>query len=109
MGRGLLIVVAVIFVGGMVTFDASAQKRQWVRDGIQINMRAGPGNHFRILRVLKSGDGITRLTERDGWVNVRTTNGKGGWVPGNYVSAEMPPSVALPKAKADLVLSLIHI
>ena len=74
----------------------------YVRDELRINMRTGPGDRFRILRVLVSGDEVTHLAENDGWINVRTEDGKEGWVPAGYVSAAEPASLLLPRVRAQL-------
>ena len=78
-----------------------ANGRVWVRDEIRINMRAGPGDSYKILRTLTSGSAL-RVAGRDGeWVFVSTSEGEEGWVPLRYVADEMPASVALPLAEAE--------
>ncbi len=74
----------------------------YVRDELHINMRTGPGNQYRILRVLVSGEQVSRLGENDGWVNVRSADGQEGWVPDGYVIPNAPASVALPRVEAKL-------
>lgn len=81
---------------------ASQAQTDYVRDQIRINMRTGPGNQYRILRVLVSGDEVTKLRETEDWANVRTPDGVEGWVPAGYVSDEVPPSVRLPRLEARL-------
>lgn len=80
---------------------ASAQTH-YVRDEIRVNMRTGPGNQFRILKVLVSGNPVTKLAENDKWVNVRTPDGEEGWVPVGYVMPKVPASVTLPRVEAKL-------
>jgi SH3 domain protein len=75
---------------------------EYIRDEIRVNMRSGPGAEFRILQLLESGDELTRLAENDGWIQVRVGEGDEGWVPSRFVTADMPPSVALPWTKAKL-------
>ncbi len=79
-----------------------AASADYIRDQVRVNMRTGPSSEHRILRVLVSGDRIARLGQEDGWVLVRTPEGKEGWVPTPYVTREVPPSVSLPKAQSDL-------
>ena len=82
---------------------AVARAAEFVRDEIRINMRTGPGSQFRILKVLVSGDSVTRLAENDSWVNVKTADGESGWVPAGYLTPEPPASVTLPRVEARLV------
>ena len=95
----LLLLAPVVLMGAS---EAQAAKKGWVRDGLRFNMRAGPGNHFRILKVLKSGDPITQIADANGWINVRAADGREGWVPEGYTSFDPPPSVALPQLQAKL-------
>jgi SH3 domain protein len=74
----------------------------YIRDEVRVNMRSGPSADYRILRVLSSGEQIARLQKNENWVLVRTADGKEGWVPIAYVTKEIPPSVTLPKVKAQL-------
>ena len=83
----------------------AAAQRQYIRDEIRVNMRAGPGLQYKILQVMTSGDVVRRLGQRDDWVEVATADGRQGWVPGGYVSAEVPPSVSLPKVQTRLTHS----
>ena len=76
-----------------------------MRDTIRVNMRTGPGNQFRILKVLGSGDPVSKLAENDSWVNVRTPEGEEGWVPIGYVTPRVPASVSLPRVEAKFAQS----
>jgi len=80
----------------------AAAQTQYVRDELRVNMRTGPGNQYRITRVLVSGDAVTHLAENDGWVQIRAADGEEGWVPSGYVGAATPASVSLPRAEAKL-------
>jgi SH3 domain protein len=74
----------------------------FVRDELRINMRAGPGLQYRIVKVLSSGEEVARVGARDDWVEVRAGDGSQGWVPAGYLSKEAPPSVTLPKVESRL-------
>jgi hypothetical protein len=86
----------------LVLAPALAAAADYVRDEIRINMRTGAGNQFRIVKVLTSGDAVTRISESDGWINVKTPAGEEGWVPVGYLTAEAPASVTLPRVEARL-------
>ncbi|MFQ5513587.1 MAG: TIGR04211 family SH3 domain-containing protein [Myxococcota bacterium] len=74
----------------------------YIRDEVRVNMRSGPGQEYRILRVVRSGDQLRSLEARDDWILVRTPEGEEGWVPARYATEAPPPSVALPTVRAKL-------
>jgi SH3 domain protein len=79
-----------------------AARADYVRDEVFVHLRAGPGLEYKILKLLKSGDAVTKLSETDDWIQTQTGEGQTGWIPSGYLSAEPPPSVALPKVKEQL-------
>lgn len=91
----LLIAIAAVTVG--------AQQRAYIRDEIRVNMRAGPGLQYRILRVLSSGELVEQLDEREDWVQVKISPvGPEGWIESGYVSPDPPASVTLPQVRDQL-------
>ena len=91
--RGLTIISTLLIAGAALS--VAAQERAYVRDEIRVNMRAGPGLQFRILRVLTSGEVVRRLAERDDWVQVAIPGGPDGWIESGYITTQVPPSVVL--------------
>jgi SH3 domain protein len=79
-----------------------AARADYVRDEVYVHLRAGPGLEYKILKMLKSGESVARLSETDEWIQARTSEGQTGWLPADYVSAEPPASVALPQVQAQL-------
>ncbi len=76
--RSLAIIPALLIATAAMA--AGAQERAYIRDEIRVNMRAGPGLQFRILRVLTSGDLVQTVAERDDWLQVRLPGGPSGWI-----------------------------
>jgi SH3 domain protein len=62
----------------------------WVKDEVRLNLRTGPGNAYRILGTLTTGDSVRILTRGDGWTQVRADDGREGWVPEGFLMAEAP-------------------
>jgi SH3 domain protein len=91
--------LAVFIILGVAPSPAPAD---FVRDELRINMRAGPGLQYRIVKVLQSGDQVARLAVREDWIHVRAQDGKDGWVPSGYIVVEPPPSVTLPTLQSRL-------
>ena len=86
----------------MALAPAAGASADYVRDEIRVKMRNGPGERHGSSRVLISGDPVTPLAQRNGWIRVRTQNGEEGWVPSSYLTKNPPASVALPRAEAKL-------
>ncbi|KAF0819039.1 N-acetylmuramoyl-L-alanine amidase [Bacillus sp. ZZV12-4809] len=51
------------------------------------NIRTGPGTNFSIITLEKAGTALVKTGERSGWVQVKTSKGKTGWVAGWLVSS----------------------
>jgi SH3 domain protein len=99
--RSLAVIPALLIATFAVTVDA--QERAYIRDEIRVNMRAGPGLQYRILRVLRSGELVEQLDEREDWVQVRISPaGPDGWIESGYVTPDAPPSVTLPQVQDQL-------
>ncbi|MBW2280672.1 MAG: TIGR04211 family SH3 domain-containing protein [Deltaproteobacteria bacterium] len=82
----------------------AAASAEYVRDGLRINLRSQPGQQYRIVKTLASGDQVARLAEVENWIQVRVDNGERttGWVPKGYLTATPPASVSLPRVKTRL-------
>lgn len=63
---------------------AGAQTR-YVSDQLEITLRSGPGNQYRILRMLESGTAVEVIERNDdGWSRIRV-GGTEGWVLTRYL------------------------
>ena len=70
----------------LVLYPAVAEKR-YLSDELWINLRSGPGNEYRILKTLKSGEHL-QFVEEDGegkFTKVITDKGLEGWVPTRFL------------------------
>lgn len=82
---------------------ATAQaKTGYVRDQIHVNMRTGPGNQFRIVRMLESGNALQIHQEKENWIQVVAPGGKGGWMPKRFLTKKLPAVVLLPQVQEKL-------
>jgi len=82
LARGALI-AAVIAGSGM----AMAQTTAYVTDALEITLRSGQGNDYRILRLLESGAELEVLQRGETWTRVRAGNDE-GWVRSVYLEPE---------------------
>jgi uncharacterized protein YgiM (DUF1202 family) len=90
---------ALLFLCGV---GAAHAETAWVRGEVRLNLRAGPGTKYRILRVAKTGDSVTVMKRGDGWTQVSTPDGQEGWIPEGFLASQPPASVRLIRLESDL-------
>ncbi|WP_159322141.1 TIGR04211 family SH3 domain-containing protein [Spiribacter roseus] len=96
MGRALALgglIAAAIAGSGM----ALAQTSAYVTDALEITLRSGQGNDYRILRLLESGEQLEVLQRGETWTRVRAGNDE-GWVRSVYLDAEPGAAARLEQA-----------
>lgn len=72
---------------GLFSITAWAAPARYVTDELEINMRSGPTNNHRIVRMLDAGTRLEVLENaEDGWSLVRTSTGAEGWVLSRYLA-----------------------
>ena len=81
---GLIGFVPVHYLGMGV---AVGQTTAYVTDELEITMRSGEGNEYRIIRLLTSGTQLEVLERGEAWSRVRA-GGDTGWVRSVYLQAE---------------------
>lgn len=69
--------------------SAWASTTVWVTDKIEVQLRSGPGNQYRVVKALQIG---TELIQRDagennGYVRVSLENGEDGWIASRLLSS----------------------
>jgi uncharacterized protein YgiM (DUF1202 family) len=90
---------ALLFLFGM---GAAHAETAWVGGEVRLNLRAGPGTKYRILRVAKTGDSVNVMERGDGWTKVSTPDGQEGWIPAGYLANQPPARVRLIRLESDL-------
>lgn len=80
---------------GVTTFaGAAGADAAWVRGDVRLNLRSGPGNEYRILGNLQTGDELRVLSRGERWTKVRVIeDGQEGFIPVGYLDEEAPASV----------------
>jgi SH3 domain protein len=96
--RGLL--RASVLAAGMTVAPLAGAETGWVDDQVRLNLRTGPGNQYRILDSIETGDSVQILSRGDGWTEVNA-DGKTGWVPDGYLQAEPPAVVKLARIESE--------
>ena len=67
------------------TIDASAAQTATVTTDV-LNVRSGAGTNYSIMSKVYKGDALEVVGSSNGWYNVKLSNGKIGWVSGDYLS-----------------------
>jgi SH3 domain protein len=82
---------------------AAAAETAWVKDELRLNLRTGPGSEYRIKGFIKTGDSVTVLARREGWVQVRTPSSElgDGWIEDGFLSEEPPAAMRLDRMKTE--------
>jgi len=80
---------------------AARAEQAWIKDEVRLNLRTGPGVQFRIMGVVKTGDGVQVLGRGDGWTQVRVPEVGDGWIPEGYLQSEPPAGVRLAESEAQ--------
>jgi SH3 domain protein len=82
---------------------AAAAETAWVKDELRLNLRTGPGSEYRIKGFIKTGDSVTVLSRREGWVQVRSPDAElgDGWIEDGFLSAEPPAAMRLDRMKTE--------
>ena len=77
---------------------------RYISDDVYAYLHAGPSNKFRILGSIQAGETVTQLA-RDAqtkYVHIRDSEGRTGWVEGQFVQSEESFRSKLPKLEEAL-------
>ncbi|HTO69674.1 MAG TPA: TIGR04211 family SH3 domain-containing protein [Myxococcota bacterium] len=80
---------------------APAARADYIGGEVRVNLRAGPGLEFRILKILTAGATAQKIGGDGEWVQVRTSDLE-GWIPRDNLTSEEPAALALPRMKDKL-------
>lgn len=90
-------------LGGLVALmmlsSVATAATRYVSDDLSINMRRGPGTGYRISELLSAGDRLSTLSEANGWTQIRTTDGKTGYVLTRFLSEQPAASTRIATMK----------
>ncbi len=83
-------IMVTLFLLLLTCAAAYADKTAYVTDRIEVNLRAGKGIKYKILRRLESGAAVTILEQdsRSGYSKIRLHDGTTGWILTRYLSNE---------------------
>jgi uncharacterized protein YgiM (DUF1202 family) len=89
--------VAIATVVSAVAPLAAQAQTVYVSDELRIALRAGPGEEFRVVRILLAGTELAEVERHEPWVRVSIAGGPEGWVQSRYLSEDVPARVQVPR------------
>lgn len=99
--KNLNVWIWMVLIGLLIPPAASVAETVYVSEDFEITMRTGPGTDRKIISLIKSGKSLEILDKGEEWSNVRTTNGKEGWVLNRYLTASQPSAMVLDQVRQD--------
>lgn len=91
---------AAALAAGMLAAPLARAETGWVDDQVRLNLRTGPGNQYRIIASVETGDSVEILSRGDDWIEINA-EGKTGWVPEGYLQSEPPAVVKLARIETE--------
>ena len=91
----------VLAMGIGLVAPAAAQTTAYVTDELEITMRSGQGNDYRIIRLLRSGAELEVLQRGETWTRVRAGDDQ-GWVRSIYLQSEPGAAARLAQASEQV-------
>lgn len=86
--------VVVLMMGLLLAMQGVTVAREaFVSDALQLDLRAGPGNQYRILQMMPAGQPLRVAEESEGWSRVVLPSGREGWMLTRFL-ADQPSATA---------------
>lgn len=91
-------------VACLLLWGQSRAEIYYISDQFETTLRAGPGGHYGIVSMLKSGTPVDALLQdkKNGYSKIRLDSGETGWVMTRYLMGEPAARERLMKALATL-------
>ena len=90
--------VVLIVIGATALCHAQTA---YVSDILILTFRQGPGTEYPVISALKSDTPLTIIEESNGYLKVKLSSGKQGWVDKNYVVTDPPKSIIIDQLKKE--------
>lgn len=84
--KAVYLFIAAIFLLSIHFSTAWAETKTVITQVDRLNVREGPGTHYRVKKMLNKGETYTAITETNGWVQLQLSATETGWVAKQYVS-----------------------
>jgi len=102
-GKGKLSSLVCVLIFMTLASQVAYAKTQYVTDILYITLRTGPGDSFKVLRVMKTATKLEVIEENeDGYSLVRTEAGEEGWARTKYLVDDPVASIKLTQSNDAL-------
>lgn len=87
-----------------IALSTPGHAANYVSDDVYTFYHAGPGTEFRITGRVRSGSPVTVLSrnEKSNFIQIKTENGKVGWMPADKISSGISMAERFPKLEDQL-------
>ncbi len=92
---GKPLIIASIFVLGLVSNTLSHAQEVYVKDSLRVGVRTEPGNKLSPVSVVTTGMKLTVLESSGNYIKIKSANNIVGWVKKTYISPEPPARIHL--------------
>jgi SH3 domain protein len=99
--RRLTVAVLWGFLSTLIWTGFSSAQTLYVSESLEITLRSGPGNDYRIIAMPSSATRLQLLEEGKEWNRVRDENGREGWVLKRYTTTELPRIVVIERLQQE--------
>lgn len=94
-------ILAAICVSVSLLAGVSLAQDIYVRGVTHITMRTGPGTDHKIVSLLLSGTPLEMVNSQSDWSEVRTKDGKQGWVLTRFLTEEAPQKLLIENLRKE--------
>ena len=91
--------MVVMLLTGFFLVGTPAAETMYVTDILRLTLRSGPGTGGEILGIITSGQTLEVVSESDRWAQVRLPDGREGWVPSRYLTADRTSDLKLARLR----------
>jgi hypothetical protein len=90
-----------MLAGILLAYAGTARADETWAMGAPLELRSGGSLGHRVLAIVAPGERLEVLQKGDGWVRVRTTTGKEGWVIAAHLNETAPPLERVSQLEAE--------
>jgi SH3 domain protein len=91
-----------LFLSLLLLASYAAAETRFVYPDIDLPVRRGAGDVYKIIRMVKDGEQVELLENtQDGWAKVRFSDGKEGWIEQRLLTADPPSAQRMEELRTE--------
>ena len=99
--KGLSLLFTGFFLLVFIQPFSLAAEQRYVLPKLDVPVRRGQGNQYKILKLVKSGELVELIKEGTSWSQIKVKSGTVGWIPKRFLSIEPPPVELVKTLRAE--------